>query len=200
LPSKVDVSDAGRTLEEPRLSFGPGQSGRSQVTPTETARMMREVRVAHVELSLSGAFVPQARTPAESEFVSSIDRWAATVWQAVEPCLVIDTAFRIVAVSPSASELLGLGKGLDAVGQPLLGGDGSLRLIDFTAGGGDLTEQEIEKIPPLLALTSERLARGLMRVQPTGEEGHLTVDAIASPLSESGRVAASLTFFSAIRY
>ena len=141
-------------------------SGRSQVVTAATARMKREVRVAHVELSLSGAFVPQARTPAESEFVSSVDRWAATVWQAVEPCLVIDTAFRIVAVSPSASELLGLGKGLDAVGQPLLGGDGSLRLIDFTAGGGDLAEQEIEKIPPLLALTSERLARGLMRVQP----------------------------------
>jgi len=156
--------------------------------------------VAHVELSLSGGFVPQARTPAESEFVSSVDRWAATVWQAVEPCLVIDMAFRIVAVSPSASELLGLGKGAEAVGQPLLGGEGALRLIDFTAGGGDLTEQEIEKIPPLLALTSERLARGLMRVQPAGEESHLTVDAIATPLLEGGRVAASLTFLSAIRY
>ena len=156
--------------------------------------------MAHVELSLSGAFVPQARTPAESEFVSSVDRWAATVWQAVEPCLVIDMAFRIVAVSPSASELLGLGKGAEAVGQPLLGGEGALRLIDFTAGGGDLTEQEIEKIPPLLALTSERLARGLMRVQPAGEESHLTVDAIATPLLEGGRVAASLTFLSAIRY
>ena len=156
--------------------------------------------MAHVELSLSGGFVPQARTPAESEFVSSVDRWAATVWQAVEPCLVIDMAFRIVAVSPSASELLGLGKGAEAVGQPLLGGEGALRLIDFTAGGGDLTEQEIEKIPPLLALTSERLARGLMRVQPAGEESHLTVDAIATPLLEGGRVAASLTFLSAIRY
>jgi hypothetical protein len=162
--------------------------------------MMREVRVAHVELSLSGAFVPQARTPAESEFVSSVDQWAATVWQATEPCLVIDVAERIVAVSPSANDLLGLGKAEDAVGQPLLGGEGPLRLIDFTAGGGELTEQEVEKIPPLLALTSERLARGLMRVQPYGEEGHLTVDAIATPLLEGGRVAASLTFFSAIRY
>lgn len=156
--------------------------------------------MAHVELSLSGAFVPQARTPAESEFVSSVDQWAATVWQATEPCLVIDVAERIVAVSPSASDLLGLGKAEDAVGQPLLGGEGPLRLIDFTAGGGELTEQEVEKIPPLLALTSERLARGLMRVQPYGEEGHLTVDAIATPLLEGGRVAASLTFFSAIRY
>ena len=174
------------------------RSGRSQVR--STARLMREVRVAHVELSLSGAFVPQARTPAESEFVSSVDQWAATVWQAVEPSLIIDTGFRIRAVSPSASELLGLGKGAEAVGKPLLGGEGALRLIDFTAGGGELTEQEIEKIPPLLALTSERLARGLMRVQLTNEEGHLTVDAIATPLWEDGRVVASLTFFSAIRY
>jgi PAS domain-containing protein len=161
---------------------------------------MREVRVAHVELSLSGAFVPQARTPAESEFVSSVDRWAATVWQAVEPCLVIDVAFRIVAVSPSASELLGLGKGLDAVGQPLLGGEGSLRLIDFTAGGGELAEIEAEKIPPLLAIRSQRLARGLIRVQPMTGDQHLTVDAIATPLTQDDQVMASLTFFSAIRY
>src|SRR6187399_1631395 len=115
--------------------------------------MMREVRVAHVELSLSGAFVPQARTPDESEFVSSVDRWAATVWQAVEPCLVIDVAFRIVAVSPSARYFLGLGKGLDAVGQPLLVGEGSWRRIGFTAAERHHTEQEIEKFPPLLALT-----------------------------------------------
>ncbi|MEV6598937.1 hypothetical protein AB0M36_19070 [Actinoplanes sp. NPDC051346] len=156
--------------------------------------------MAHVELSLSGAFVPQARTPDESEFVSNIDRWAATVWQAVEPCLVIDVSATIVAVSPSASDLLGLGKGADVVGRPLLGGEGALCLIDFTAGGGALTEQEIEKIPLLMALTSERLARGLMRIQTPAEDRHVTVDAIATPILENGRVVASLTFFSAIRY
>ncbi len=153
---------------------------------------------AHVELSLSGAFVPQARTPVESEFVSNIDRWAATVWQAVEPCLVIDVATTIVAVSPSCSELLGLGKPADAVGQPLLGG-GALRLIDFTAGGGELDEPEVEKIPPLLAIRSERLARGLMRVQVDGGGSHLTVDAIATPLTAGTQVVASLTFFSPVR-
>jgi hypothetical protein len=158
------------------------------------------VRVAHVELSLSGAFVPQARTPIESEFVSNIDRWASTVWQAVEPCLVIDVGATIVAVSPSGSELLGLGKGAEVVGKPLLGGEGALQLIDFTAGGGDLSDQEQEKIPPLLALSSERLARGLMRIQTLGDERHVTVDAIATPLLENGRVIATLTFFSAIRY
>jgi hypothetical protein len=162
--------------------------------------MIREVRVAHVELSLSGAFVPQARTPVESEFASNIDRWAATVWQAVEPCLVIDGNETVVAVSSAASDLLGLGKGADAVGRPLLGGEGALRLIDFTAGGGKLDGPEVEKIPPLLALRTGQQARGLMRIDASGTERHVTVDAISTPLFENGHVVASLTFFSAIRY
>jgi hypothetical protein len=159
--------------------------------------MMREVRVAQIELSISGGFVPQARTPAEAEFVTSIDRWQVTVATAAEPCLVIDVIGVILAVSPSASRLLGLGRPADAVGQPLLGG--VLRLIDFTAGGGDLDEPEVERIPPLLAIRSGRLARGLMRVQTVDGDAHLTVDAIATPLQESGKVVASLTFFSAVR-
>jgi hypothetical protein len=153
--------------------------------------------VAHVELSLSGAFVPQARTPAEAEFVAGIDRWTSTVATAVEPCLVIDVATTILAVSPSCTELLGLGEPADAVARPLLGG--VLRLIDFTAGGGELDEPEVERIPPLLAIRSGRLARGLMRVQTDAGDAHLTVDAIATPLQDAGEVVASLTFFSAVR-
>ena len=154
--------------------------------------------MAHVELSLSGAFVPQARTPAESEFMANVDRWTNTVAGAVEPCLVIDVATTIRAISPSCSELLGLGKPADAVGTSLLGN--VLRLIDFTAGGGDLEEPELEKIPPLLAIKSQRLARGLMRVQTGGNKAHLTVDAIATPLTDNDQVVASLTFFSPVRY
>ena len=154
--------------------------------------------MAHVELSLSGAFVPQARTPAESEFMANVDRWAATVAGAVEPCMIIDGSATIRALSPSCSELLGLGRPADAVGVPLLGN--VLRLIDFTAGGGELEEPELEKIPPLLAIRSKRLARGLMRVQTDGDDGHLTVDAIATPLVDNDQVVASLTFFSPVRY
>jgi hypothetical protein len=159
--------------------------------------------VAHVELSLSGAFVPQARTPSEAEFVpgaqfaTGIDRWTSTVSSAVEHCLVVDYKSTILALSMSCSELLGLGNSADAVGKPLLGG--VLRLIDFTAGRGELTEPETEKIPPLLALSSQRLARGLMRVEPGGRGVDITVDAISTPLWEAGQVVASLTFFSPVR-
>lgn len=155
--------------------------------------------MAHVELSISqGAYVPQARTPAEAEFVPGIERWTSTVSTAVEPCLVIDKLGTILAVSPSCSELLGLGSPLEAIAQPLLGG--VLRLVDFTADGGALDEPEVEKIPPVLAIKSERLARGLMRVRTQGPEVHLTVDAIATPLTAGGQVVASLTFFSPVRY
>jgi len=135
--------------------------------------------------------------PAEAEFAAGIDRWGTTVATAAEPCLIIDGASTILAVSPSAAELLGLGRPAETVGQPLLGG--VLRLIDFTAGGGELDEPEIERIPPLLAIKSGRLARGLMRVQTDAGDAHLTVDAIATPLTEAGDVVASLTFFSAVR-
>ncbi|GGN89844.1 hypothetical protein GCM10010112_74670 [Actinoplanes lobatus] len=153
--------------------------------------------MAHVELSLSGAFVPQARTPSEAEFVTSVERWSMTVAVAAEPCLVIDVNGSILAVSPSCSELLGLGKPADAIGQRL---NAALHLIDFTAGGGRLEEPETENIPPLLALRSERLARGLMRVVPADGVPALTVDAVSTPLQAGDRIGGTLTFLSPVRY
>jgi hypothetical protein len=152
--------------------------------------------VGHIELSLSGAFVPQARTPAEAEFVSTVDRWTSTVADAAEPCLVIDTTTKILALSASCSELFGLGKPIEVVGQPL---GTAIRLIDFTAIAAELDESDAEKIPPLLAIRSERLARGLLRVAPIPGEPPLTVDAITTPLLHNDRVAGSLTFFSPVR-
>jgi hypothetical protein len=152
--------------------------------------------VAHVELSLSGAFVPQARTPAEAEFVPGVDRWTATVATAAEPCLVIDASATILAISVSCCELFGLGKPVDTIGHPLMA---TLRLIDFTAGAAELDESDVDKIPPLLAIRSERLARGLLRVVPSPGEPPLTVDAITTPLQHADGVAGSLTFFSPVR-
>ncbi|BCY15567.1 PAS domain-containing protein [Actinoplanes sp. L3-i22] len=153
--------------------------------------------MAHVELSLSGAFVPQARTPAEAEFITGVERWAGTVAVADEPCLIVDETGAIVAVSPSGSELLGLGKPSDAIGKRLTA---ALQLIDFTAGAGPLEDPEAEKIPPLLAVRSARLTRGLLRVLPDAEKAPLTVDAVSTPLLTGDRVAGSLTFLSPVHY
>jgi len=152
--------------------------------------------VAQIELSLSGAFVPQARTPAEAEFVSNVDRWTSTVAAATEPCLVIDASLTILAVSASCCELFGLGKPVDVVGKQL---SSALHLTDFTAGARELDESDVDMIPLLLAIRSERLARGLLRIVPGPGEPPLTVDAITTPLNDGGRVAGSLTFFSPVR-
>lgn len=151
--------------------------------------------MAHVELSLSDVFVPAADTPLEQE-CDNFGLWSATVSDAAEPCLLIDAGTRVVAVSASGCELLCLSHPEDVIGLPLL--DGCLRLLDFTANRGELTEQETDKIPPLLALKSKRLARGLLRVQAAGGRTDPTVDAISTPVLADGQVAGSLTFFSEV--
>jgi hypothetical protein len=175
--------------------------------------------VAHVELSLSESFVPQPRVaddptasdaatadpatggadPADDTALSPVgsvlDRWIVAVAHANEPCLVIDADATIIAASHPCYALLGMGTPGTAVGRSLL--DGVLRLVDFTAARDELTETDIDKIPPLLALSSGRLARGLMRVHD-GEDFDATVDAIATPLCDGPSAIGSLTFFSPI--
>ncbi|WP_320068957.1 hypothetical protein [Micromonospora sp. RTGN7] len=152
--------------------------------------------MAHVELSLSEVFAPAARTPPEQES-DNFGQWSATVFGAAEPCLLIDVDTRVVAVSAAGCDLLCLGCPEDVIGLPLL--DGCLSLLDFTANRGELTEQETDKIPPLLALHSGRLARGLLRVQTsTAGRSDPTVDAISTPVLTGGKVAGSLTFFSEV--
>lgn len=158
----------------------------------------REVELAHVELSLTEAPPSgEVRGPLDLDPVTNLDRWVAVVSAAVEPCLIIDADAVILATSPSCCELFELGDPSATVGRFLLGG--VLQLVDFTAARGELTGAEIDKIPPLLALSSGRLARGLMRVQCGQKPGRTrTVDAIATPIWEGTRSAGSLTFFSEI--
>jgi hypothetical protein len=144
--------------------------------------------VPHVELSVSDPHV--RRTPVGS----SLDQWAAAVTDAAEPCLVIDAQAVIVALSESCRTLLGLDR--SAVGQSLF--DGVLRLLDFSSAASTLADGELNKIPPLLALSSGRLARGLLRVACADGGAACTLDAIATPLLDGEKPAGSLTFFSEV--
>ena len=147
--------------------------------------------MAHVELSVSEPFAPGTiAAPANS----SLAHWAGTVAAATEPCLIIDSLSMIVSASPSACTLLGFANQAEAAGCHLFAG--VLRLLDFTSAGAPLPDSEIEKIPPVLACSSGRLARGLLRVR-SGSEIR-TVDAIATPLFDLRKVVGSLTFFSPI--
>ncbi|MFD0785517.1 hypothetical protein ACFQZ8_16540 [Micromonospora azadirachtae] len=152
--------------------------------------------MAHVELSLSEVFVPAAQASTEPE-CDNFDRWSSTVTNADEPCLLIDADTNVVAISTATCRLLSLGEPDAVIGLPLL--SGGLRLLDFTANRNALTQQEIDKIPPLLALSSGRLARGLLRVQAATPKAPVcTVDAISTAVFTDDTLAGSLTFFSPV--
>ena len=147
----------------------------------------------HVEFSISDPHQTPVSTRTTPD-VSSLERWGTTVDGAAEPCLVIDGDVVVVAMSASFEAMLGLAE--SPVNRPLLDEDGVLQLLDF--GDGNALEQtEVARMPALLALSSGRLARGLIRIRCANGPG--TFDAIATPLTEEGKVVGSLTFFSAIQ-
>ncbi|HIW63542.1 MAG TPA: hypothetical protein H9881_13870 [Candidatus Stackebrandtia excrementipullorum] len=135
----------------------------------------------HIELSLSAG---------DGE-VSTCKRWGTPVKSSSDACLLLDGSGRIVATSPSCRAMLGLPDGIDAHGRTLL--DGAIRLIGFAAGGGALPRWDVERIPPLQALSTGALARGLMRVTAAGVPR--TLDAIATPLHGGTEIVGSLSFF-----
>lgn len=145
--------------------------------------------MAHVELSLT----EPVGLP-EFEPATNLDRWAAVVAAAAEPSLVLDAEAGIIAASASCCTLFELGAPVTMPGKSLLR---VLTLVDFTATPSPLTIAELDRIPPLLALSSGRLTRGLLRVQ-SGSDRIRTVDAIATPIWEGTRPAGSLTFFAEV--
>jgi len=162
--------------------------------------------VAHVELSLSELIpsLPEELTPVErlpgpdplqrwaDAIPERLRRWVDVVAESAESCLVLDRAGLVVAMSLSCVKMLGLAEA--PIGESLKGG--AVRLIDFSSAPETLDENEIGKIPPLLSLTSGRLARGLIRVECQGNS--CTLDAIATPVGEQNAVVGSLTFFSPV--
>ncbi len=149
--------------------------------------------MAHVELSLSESVVPP-QTRATQAVVGSLDRWGATCAQAAEPCLVLDSLSTIVAVSRAGCQVLGFAAPKLAIRRSLFAG--IIQLLDFTSPASALPDGDLEKIPPVLACSSGRLARGLLRVR-SGEHV-LTLDAIATPLFDGGEPVGSLTFLARV--
>ena len=161
----------------------------------------------HVELSLSDDSLAQdpsraattalgaAPTPAPSGRVT-LQHWAELVSAADEACLVLDADGMIVACSPAFRALLGRPEEAEHdqewVGRGLLE---ALFLVDLTGAAEPLAPWEAERIPPLLALSTGKLARGVIRVR-LGDSVR-TVDAVSTPLGGVGDgqgVSGSLTF------
>lgn len=157
----------------------------------------------HVELSLSEEddqeeperqeTFPEGRWTGQ---LSSVRRWAQVAAVADEPCVLLDADGMIVVSSPACRALLGTdglphptGAHRDWTGRGLLD---VLRLVDLTASGAPLASWEAERIPPLLALATGNLARGLIRVR-LGDRSR-TADVVSTPLRDAGAVVGSLSF------
>jgi len=140
-------------------------------------------------MSVSDPYAPE--TTDAPPIAAAVLRWAEVTDGANEACLVVDASAFIAAASVSACALLGFANPEAAIGQCLYAG--VLPLVDFTSAAAAVPDVELTKIPPLQALLSEHLARGLMRVRQGNDI--ITVDAVSTPLWEAHRVVGSLTFF-----
>jgi PAS domain-containing protein len=114
--------------------------------------------------------------------------WLAAVGASEEACLRLDRDARVVAASAAVGAVLGT-TAASAVGARFVD---LVTAVDFTSGAAP--DQELERsMPPLRALATGGLARGLLRLRSSA--GLVTYDVVAVPLSgQSG----ALAFFLAV--
>jgi len=119
--------------------------------------------------------------------------WARLSAGSADLVMTLDAGGRVLAMSPSAAELI-VGPGRERVtGRHLLD---VLDLVDFNPTPGDAS-MYADRIPPLLAVASNTLSRGLLRVRAGGRT--VTLDAVAAPLHDaSGALVATVCFLSSL--
>lgn len=111
--------------------------------------------------------------------------WATAVRSADECCLLLDREARVSAASPPAEDTLGIDQG--SLGLRFCD---LVSAVDFTSGAAPDLEQE-RTLPPLRALSTGGLARGLVRLR-TAQDDLVTFDVVAVPLARQVGV---LAFF-----
>jgi PAS domain-containing protein len=135
-----------------------------------------------------------AAVPALPPLREELRSWVTVVSATSDACLVVDTDGIVVGLSPAAAELLADDAGA-IVGRELA--DDVIVPLDFGASAQPLTDP-VAQLPPLAAVASDVLARGLVRLRPGGEE-MVTLDVVAAPLhGRDGRVIGSLSFLALI--
>lgn len=161
----------------PPMTAPPSTAPRS-TAPTSTAPTSTAPTPTSIPRTLDlDAARPQARSA-----------WVLAVRTAAEACLLLDAQGRVTAASAAA------GKMLDGIPDPIGAKFADLvSSVDFTSGAAPDLEPE-RSMPPLRALATGGLARGLMRVRVS--DGTLvTYDVVAVPLE---RQCAVLAFFVAV--
>jgi PAS domain-containing protein len=161
-----------------------------------TQLIMRLERLAETEATLAqmlhvvdlGA---DGRAPAAS---TPLSHWLTTVNTAQDPCLLLDAAGRVLAVSTTAAGLLGCSEG-GVIGRHLLD---VVDVVDFDSGTSS-PDYAVRIAPVAVLANGGGLMRSLFRVRRRDGE-QATVDAAAAPLHDDrGRVVGSMTFLAPVR-
>lgn len=118
-----------------------------------------------------------------------VSQWAGRVRDADEPCLLIDAEGRVAAASRPCGELLSV-EPLRIIGALLAD---LLEMIDFSAAGVPLADPA-RHAPPLRALSTGGMARGLVRLRPTSGPP-VTYDVVGIPLAGGS---GALAFFTIV--
>jgi hypothetical protein len=119
--------------------------------------------------------------------------WARLAAGSADLVIALDAGGRVLAMSPCAAQLI-VGPGGDRViGRHLLD---VLDLVDFNPTPGDAS-MYADRIPPLLAIASNALSRGLLRVRTGGRT--VTLDAVAAPLHDAaGSLVGTVCFLASL--
>ena len=136
------------------------------------------------------AAVPAVRRSLDLDAHGSgpIGVWHAAVRASTEACLLLDRDARVVAASNPVGAVLGT-TSASAVGAKFVD---LVTAVDFTSGAAPDLELE-RSMPPLRALATGGLARGLLRLRSSA--GLVTYDVVAVPLTGQSGV---LAFFLAV--
>ncbi len=148
--------------------------------------------MTRIELSLKPQPATSIAGPSRfGDVQKRLRAWLLAVVEAEEPCVLVDAEGVIVGASKTFVKILSGASLTDLLGRGLL--DGVLEAVDFTTDPQRLSGQQLVRIPPLTAIASGSLARGLIRLRT--KNAMVTVDSVATPLRSGGEVVGSLTFF-----
>lgn len=131
----------------------------------------------------------QPRQPDDDVLAGGIAAWADRVTEAQETALLLNERGRVVAISTGAALALNLDLS-SCVGKPLLD---LVVVVDFSATGVPVDDPDVQ-LPPLKALRSLTMARGLVRLR-LGRGVLTTYDCVGVPLAGG---AGALAFFAEV--
>lgn len=119
----------------------------------------------------------QPREAPDDQLRGGVAAWAERVTEAQETALLLNERGRVVAISTGAALALNLDAAA-CLGKPLLD---LVVLVDFSATGVPIEDPDVQ-LPPLKALRSRTMARGLIRLR-LGRGVLVTYDCVGVPLA-----------------